>query len=273
MSGLEGEEELDELDELLAVSGHDVDGLLADLASGSSSDDDTGSAHLGNVWLDDIALGDFPEFDGIGAPTQRTMMHSYEQPAPTSSSSSSGSDEEARLCSDKPAAQGVIREAAAAAAAAKSPLPAGWESKVTNYGRKFFINHATKSTTWVDPRTGLPSRKPKDGPPAGKKVKRVNTAGSVAALTWHGSAAVLPRAAAASREGGAFFLIEKEDAATVDEKREVRRAALERYRLKKRQRAEAPPKAAVKYKARKQIADARPRVKGRFVTGGVAARK
>ena len=268
----------DELDDIMDVFPQDLDGLLADLASGSSSDDDiaaAASAH-GQLWgsdfLDEVAVGDFPEFEGVGDPLQRTMMHSYEQPAPSSSSSSGSSDEEARLC-DRAAAQSVIREAALAAVAANSPLPAGWESKVTNYGRKFFINHDTKTTTWVDPRTGVASERPRAGGggagagagAGGPRVKRVKL-GHGSPVSWHDSAPVVPRAAAAQREGGAFF--RSHDAETAHAKRGVRHAALERYKNKKRMRAHAP-KGAVKYKARKQIADSRPRVKGRFVTGGV----
>lgn len=39
-------------------------------------------------------------------------------------------------------------------------LPAGWEVSYTDTGRMFFIDHNSKATTWVDPRTGKPSPVP-----------------------------------------------------------------------------------------------------------------
>jgi E3 ubiquitin-protein ligase NEDD4 len=35
------------------------------------------------------------------------------------------------------------------------PLPSGWEMRMTNTGRIYFVDHNTKITTWDDPR--LPS--------------------------------------------------------------------------------------------------------------------
>lgn len=32
------------------------------------------------------------------------------------------------------------------------PLPSGWEEKRTRTGRRYFVNHNNKSTTWTDPR-------------------------------------------------------------------------------------------------------------------------
>jgi uncharacterized protein YbdZ (MbtH family) len=40
------------------------------------------------------------------------------------------------------------------------PLPSGWEISYTDKGRMFFIDHTTKQTTWIDPRTGKPSPQP-----------------------------------------------------------------------------------------------------------------
>ncbi|KAJ3376946.1 hypothetical protein HDU92_008771 [Lobulomyces angularis] len=34
----------------------------------------------------------------------------------------------------------------------ENPLPAGWEELTDSYGRKFYVNHTTKSTMWHDPR-------------------------------------------------------------------------------------------------------------------------
>ena len=35
------------------------------------------------------------------------------------------------------------------------PLPSGWEMRLTNTGRVYFVDHNTRTTTWDDPR--LPS--------------------------------------------------------------------------------------------------------------------
>jgi len=35
------------------------------------------------------------------------------------------------------------------------PLPSGWEMRLTNTARVYFVDHNTKTTTWDDPR--LPS--------------------------------------------------------------------------------------------------------------------
>ena len=34
----------------------------------------------------------------------------------------------------------------------QGPLPAGWEQRFTNEGRPYFVDHNTRTTTWVDPR-------------------------------------------------------------------------------------------------------------------------
>ncbi|KRY36305.1 E3 ubiquitin-protein ligase NEDD4 [Trichinella spiralis] len=40
------------------------------------------------------------------------------------------------------------------------PLPLNWQVQVAPNGRKFFIDHNTKTTTWIDPRTGKPTKLP-----------------------------------------------------------------------------------------------------------------
>lgn len=43
-------------------------------------------------------------------------------------------------------------------ATAEEPLPEGWEMRFDQYGRKYFVDHSTKSTTWERPSTTpLPS--------------------------------------------------------------------------------------------------------------------
>ncbi|KAF8365966.1 wwp-1, partial [Pristionchus pacificus] len=43
------------------------------------------------------------------------------------------------------------QQQAAAAAAAEEPLPDGWELRFDQYGRKYYVDHTTKSTTWERP--------------------------------------------------------------------------------------------------------------------------
>lgn len=40
------------------------------------------------------------------------------------------------------------------------PLPPGWDYSYSDKGRMFFIDHANKTTSWIDPRTNKPSSVP-----------------------------------------------------------------------------------------------------------------
>jgi len=55
---------------------------------------------------------------------------------------------------------GSVMAAANAAGISADGLPEGFSMQVAPNGRIFFINHAKKKTTWVDPRTGRPSPMP-----------------------------------------------------------------------------------------------------------------
>jgi hypothetical protein len=250
----------DEVDQLLAMDGDDLDSILADLAPESSSssssdeydDSDDGSgtddfrSASGVGWLSDSALDNFPEFEGgslLGAVT-----HSHDIPA---SSCACSSDTPSTLPTDAP----------------YGALPAGWESKVARSGRWFFINHSNRSTSWIDPRTGVASRVPQRGkqaqavPP--RKVQRVQPQSRREVDVAQSTADALPAVPAATHAPTLpFFKVD--DAATTALKTGTRNVALERFRKKKRLRLEGP-KPALKYKERKVIADRRPRVKGRFV--------
>ncbi|KAK4686746.1 hypothetical protein P7C73_g3391, partial [Tremellales sp. Uapishka_1] len=46
----------------------------------------------------------------------------------------------------------VAGQAASATTAGSGPLPAGWEQRFTPEGRPYFVDHNTRTTTWVDPR-------------------------------------------------------------------------------------------------------------------------
>jgi len=56
-----------------------------------------------------------------------------------------------------------------------STLPPGWTMKISPEGRPFFIDHHTKTTTWVDPRTREQS--PLAGPSAPSPLERQNSEG------------------------------------------------------------------------------------------------
>ncbi|CAI4221682.1 unnamed protein product [Auanema sp. JU1783] len=43
------------------------------------------------------------------------------------------------------------------------PLPTGWDMQIAPNGRTFFIDHRTKTTTWIDPRTGSIVARPGEG--------------------------------------------------------------------------------------------------------------
>ncbi|XP_050691858.1 E3 ubiquitin-protein ligase NEDD4-like isoform X5 [Eriocheir sinensis] len=45
-------------------------------------------------------------------------------------------------------------------------LPRGWTSQVAPNGRVFFIDHINKQTTWIDPRSGMPSSPPNQRHPS-----------------------------------------------------------------------------------------------------------
>ncbi|VVC26339.1 E3 ubiquitin-protein ligase, SMURF1 type,WW domain,C2 domain,HECT domain [Cinara cedri] len=50
-------------------------------------------------------------------------------------------------------------------------LPKGWSMQVAPNGRTFFIDHNTRATTWVDPRTGRASSMPNQSqPPAADRI-------------------------------------------------------------------------------------------------------
>lgn len=50
------------------------------------------------------------------------------------------------------------------------PMPSGWEMRLTNTGKVYFVDHNTKTTTWDDPR--LPSNLDKDAPAYKRDFRR-----------------------------------------------------------------------------------------------------
>ena len=118
---------------------------------------------------------------------------------------------------------------------------------------------------WIDPRTGTASQVPKLTQyqqvvqrPGVKERQRLQ----------HIAAAIIrvqdPGGAPAETYSLSAHFFKEELPSTTGAKTASRRAALQRFKEKKRLRAEAPT-ASVKYKARKVIADSRPRFRGRFV--------
>ncbi|GAA5996135.1 NEDD4 family E3 ubiquitin-protein ligase [Rhodotorula paludigena] len=49
-------------------------------------------------------------------------------------------------------ASGAAGQASSATTQGSGPLPAGWEQRFTPEGRPYFVDHNTRTTTWVDPR-------------------------------------------------------------------------------------------------------------------------
>lgn len=50
------------------------------------------------------------------------------------------------------AASAAGGQASSATTQGSGPLPAGWEQRFTREGRPYFVDHNTRTTTWVDPR-------------------------------------------------------------------------------------------------------------------------
>ena len=67
-------------------------------------------------------------------------------------SSDSSSSNVRRLISTEDETQWDVTELMVADNIADDPLPEGWEIKYTKEGKKFFVDHITKSTSWTDPR-------------------------------------------------------------------------------------------------------------------------
>lgn len=81
------------------------------------------------------------EFDNL---QQRSLPTA--SPAPPSAASSSLA---------MPSATNTVAAATIATSSSVSheaPLPAGWEQRTTPQGRTYFVDHNTRTTTWVDPR-------------------------------------------------------------------------------------------------------------------------
>ncbi|RKP19849.1 HECT-domain-containing protein [Rozella allomycis CSF55] len=61
--------------------------------------------------------------------------------------------------------------------AGSGPLPSGWEQRFTNDGRPYFVDHNTRTTTWVDPRRQQTLEFEGIGNGQSRAIQSVNTLG------------------------------------------------------------------------------------------------
>lgn len=80
--------------------------------------------------------------DFLNTETPAAPASAAASPTTTSSTSAAG------------AASGALGASSASGStqAGTGPLPAGWEQRFTPEGRPYFVDHNTRTTTWVDPR-------------------------------------------------------------------------------------------------------------------------
>lgn len=92
-----------------------------------------------------------------------SVHNSPSMEASTSPSASSGTSGAARRIKKKShdGSRTISKQSSPASSTSEAGLPSNWSMQVAPNGRVFFIDHAHKTTTWVDPRTGQPSHVPK----------------------------------------------------------------------------------------------------------------
>ncbi|CAO1304308.1 unnamed protein product [Diamesa hyperborea] len=99
----------------------------------------------------DITTNNQNNTDDVDATHSESSTSSNNQSASATSASSSQS-RQSSLDDRQPTPTQLINPEAG--------LPSGWSMQMAPNGRVFFINHADKSTSWVDPRTGSASPMP-----------------------------------------------------------------------------------------------------------------
>lgn len=91
-------------------------------------------------------------------------LSSAQSPSSTSSSSSATTGNTNNRKSNRKSHDGtksILKQSTPVSSASDMcGLPSGWSMQVAPNGRVFFIDHLHKTTTWVDPRSGLPSHVP-----------------------------------------------------------------------------------------------------------------
>lgn len=63
-----------------------------------------------------------------------------------------GDSNTARASTQQPPPATVVGTQTGQTTTAATPLPAGWEERYTPEGRPYYVDHNTRTTTWVDPR-------------------------------------------------------------------------------------------------------------------------
>ncbi|KAG0144899.1 hypothetical protein CROQUDRAFT_659317 [Cronartium quercuum f. sp. fusiforme G11] len=101
---------------------------------------------MNNRTLADDLLGG-TETSGSGSNPTVTPTPTGTAPTGAGALASSGSSSSATN-----AASGAATLNTGATTAGWGPLPAGWEQRFTPEGRPYFVDHNTRTTTWVDPR-------------------------------------------------------------------------------------------------------------------------
>ncbi|KAF8874632.1 hypothetical protein CPB84DRAFT_1817871 [Gymnopilus junonius] len=98
----------------------------------STQDSETNAArdqHSRRILADDLLEANNPSYRGSSVPAQAaSSSHTTEQQQPAAISTSS------------------------ATTAGSGSLPNGWEERYTPEGRPYYVDHNTRTTTWVDPR-------------------------------------------------------------------------------------------------------------------------
>lgn len=109
-----------------------ADGSAAAATGAATSTQAASSAARGGRTTADEFLG-----AEAGSSSQQGQQSQQQPPPPSASSSSS---------------QPQMGTGGSATTQGSGPLPAGWEQRFTPEGRPYFVDHNTRTTTWVDPR-------------------------------------------------------------------------------------------------------------------------
>lgn len=86
------------------------------------------------------------------ANTQMERTRHQNRMLPEDRTGASSPSQEQQAASQAPNAAAVSMMATGATTAGTGELPAGWEQRHTPEGRAYFVDHNTRTTTWVDPR-------------------------------------------------------------------------------------------------------------------------
>ncbi|GAA5896249.1 hypothetical protein JCM8208_001824 [Rhodotorula glutinis] len=113
-------------------------------AAQSNAAAQSSASRAGGRTTADEFLGTAADGASQGATTPTTAGSGTPAPAPAAAAGAGGAGGGA------PGAPGT--QASSATTQGSGPLPAGWEQRFTPEGRPYFVDHNTRTTTWVDPR-------------------------------------------------------------------------------------------------------------------------